>query len=169
MKCENCGKNEVTFVYQSNINGQVTEKHLCSECAEKLGYTQKVASHSQRMMQNFFGNSFFGDSFFDDFFSPMPSLFGRMNRLLENPFDDFFADMPALNPAVSNEEAAKEEKKDDLVGKEELGCLAYMRQMNALKLEMKKSVHQEDFEKAAELRDKIRALEAEHKEKKESK
>ena len=25
MKCENCGKNEVTFVYQSNINGQVEE------------------------------------------------------------------------------------------------------------------------------------------------
>ncbi len=169
MKCENCGKNEVTFVYQSNINGQVTEKHLCSECAEKLGYTQKVASHSQRMMQNFFGNSFFGDSFFDDFFSPMPSLFGRMNRLLENPFDDFFDAMPALSPAVSNQETAQEEKKDDLVGKEEQGRFAYMRQMNALKLEMKKAVHQENFEKAAELRDKIRALEAEHKEQKESK
>ena len=28
MKCENCGKNEVTFVYQSNVNGQVEEKHL---------------------------------------------------------------------------------------------------------------------------------------------
>lgn len=36
MKCEHCGKNEVTFVYQSNVNGQVTEKHLCGECAEKL-------------------------------------------------------------------------------------------------------------------------------------
>ena len=46
MKCENCGKNEVTFVYQSNINGKITEKHLCSECAEKLGYSQKIASHS---------------------------------------------------------------------------------------------------------------------------
>ena len=55
------------------------------------------------------------------------------------------------------------------MGKEEQGRFAYMRQMNALKLEMKKAVHQEDFEKAAELRDKIRALEAEHKEKKESK
>ena len=169
MKCENCGKNEVTFVYQSNINGQVTEKHLCSECAEKLGYTQKVASHSQRMMQNFFGNSFFGDSFFDDFFSPMPSLFGRMNRLLENPFDDFFDAMPALSPAVSNQETAQEEKKDDLVGKEEQGRFAYMRQMNALKLGMKKAVHQENFERAAELRDQIRSLEAAHKEQKENK
>ena len=34
MKCEHCGKNEVTFVYRSNINGQVEEKHLCSDCAE---------------------------------------------------------------------------------------------------------------------------------------
>mgnify|MGYP000778584824 CR=1 FL=1 len=42
MKCENCGKNEVTFIYQSNINGQVTEKHLCSECAEKLGLTRQA-------------------------------------------------------------------------------------------------------------------------------
>ena len=25
MKCENCGKNEVTFVYRSNVNGHVEE------------------------------------------------------------------------------------------------------------------------------------------------
>ncbi len=162
MKCENCGKNEVTFVYQSNINGKVTEKHLCSECAEKLGYSQRVAAHSQRMMQSFFGNSFF-----DDFFSPMPSLMGRMTRMLEDPFDDFFADMPALGAAPAQQEDQSQQKQDDLVGKEEQGRFAYMRQMNALKMEMKKAVHQENFERAAELRDQIRALE--HKEQKESK
>ena len=161
MKCENCGKNEVTFVYQSNINGKVTEKHLCSECAEKLGYTQKIAAHSQRMMQNFFGNSIFGNSFFDDFFSPVPSLMGRM---LEDPFDDFFADMPALGAAPAKQEEQK--KEDDLVDREEQGRFAYLRQMNALKMEMKKAVHQENFERAAELRDEIRKLEAEHKESK---
>ena len=161
MKCENCGKNEVTFVYQSNINGKVTEKHLCSECAEKLGYTQKIAAHSQRMMQNFFGNSMFGGGFFDDFFSPMPSLMGRM---LEDPFDDFFADMPALGAAPAKQEEQK--KEDDLVDREEQGRFAYLRQMNALKMEMKKAVHQENFERAAELRDEIHKLESEHKEQK---
>ena len=161
MKCENCGKNEVTFVYQSNINGQITEKHLCSECAEKLGYTQKIAAHSQRMMQNFFGNSIFGNSFFDDFFSPVPSLMGRM---LEDPFDDFFADMPALGAAPAKQEEQK--KEDDLVDREEQGRFAYLRQMNALKMEMKKAVHQENFERAAELRDEIHKLESEHKEQK---
>lgn len=167
MKCENCGKNEVTFVYQSNINGKITEKHLCSECAEKLGYSQKIASHSQRMMQNFFGNSLFGDDgFLDDFFAPMPSLLGRMNRMLENPFDDFFSDMPALSAAPAQREEAKEEKKDDLVGREEQSRFAYMRQLNALKMEMKKAVHQENFERAAELRDQIHSLEESHKEEK---
>ena len=166
MKCENCGKNEVTFVYQSNINGKVTEKHLCSECAEKLGYTQQIAAHSRSMMQNFFGRSLLGNGFFDDFFSPMPSLMGRSGWMLEDPFDDFFADMPALGAAPVQQQEQANQKQDDLVGKEEQSRFAYMRQMNALKLEMKKAVHQENFERAAELRDQIRQLEAEHKESK---
>ena len=166
MKCENCGKNEVTFVYQSNINGQVTEKHLCSECAEKLGYTQKIAAHSQRMMQNFFGNSLFGNSFFDDFFSPVPTLMGRRNWMLEDPFDDFFSEMPALCASPVEQE---QQKADDLVNREEQSRFAYMRQMNALKMEMKKAVHQENFERAAELRDQIHQLEEQYKEQKDRK
>lgn len=163
MKCENCGKNEVTFVYQSNINGNVTEKHLCSECAEKLGYTRKLAAHSRSMMQ-----SFFGGGFLDDLFSPRPFLLDRMDRMLEDPFDDFFADMPALSAAPEKQEQSQQ-KQDDLVDREEQSRFAYMRQMNALRLEMKKAVHQENFERAAELRDQIRDLETRHKEQKESK
>ena len=160
MKCENCGKNEVTFIYQSNVNGHVEEKHLCSDCAEKLGYTQRINAHSQRMMQNFFGRgSLFGSSFFNDFFSP--SLMGRM---LEDPFDDFFADMPALSAAPARQQETK--KEEDLVEKEEQSRFSYLRQLNALKVEMKKAVHQENFERAAELRDQIHKLEADHKEQK---
>ena len=160
MKCENCGKNEVTFVYQSNINGHVEEKHLCSECAEKLGYTQRINAHSQRMMQNFFGRgSLFGSSFFNDFFSP-----SMMGRMLEDPFDDFFADMPALSAAPARQQETK--KEEDLVEKEEQSRFSYLRQLNALKVEMKKAVHQENFERAAELRDQIHKLEADHKEQK---
>ena len=159
MKCENCGKNEVTFVYRSNVNGHVEEKHLCSDCAEKLGYTQRINAGS-RMMQNFFGRgSLFGSSFFNDFFSP--SLMGRM---LEDPFDDFFADMPALSAAPARQQETK--KEEDLVEKEEQSRFSYLRQLNALKVEMKKAVHQENFERAAELRDQIHKLEADHKEQK---
>jgi len=150
MKCENCGKNEVTFVYQSNVNGHVTEKHLCADCAEKLGYTQKLAAHSQKMMQNFFGGGLF-----DDFFTPFPSLLGRMNRMLEDPFDDFFADMPALGAPA--EQAQKPQ--DTLLEKEEQDQISKTRQLNALRLEMQKAVSEENFERAAELRDQIHSLE----------
>ena len=166
MKCEKCGKNEVTFIYQSNINGKVTEKHLCSECAEKLGYTQKIAARNRSMMQSFFGGSLLGNGFFDDFFSPMPSLMGRSGWLLEDPFDDFFAEMPALSAAPVQQQEEQQKQQNDLVGKEEQSRFAYMRQVNALKLEMKKAVHQENFERAAQLRDQIHQLEAEHKESK---
>ena len=82
--------------------------------------------------------------------------------MLEDPFDDFFAEMPALSASPVQQQEAKQEKKDDLVGQEDQSRFAYLRQMNALKLEMKKAVHQENFERAAELRDQIRSLEAAH-------
>ena len=154
MKCENCGKNEVTFVYQSNVNGQVTEKHLCSECAEKLGYTQRLAAQSQRMMKGLFGGGLF-----EDFFTPYPSLLGRMSRMLEDPFDDFFAEMPALGaPAEAGQEPQKSQ--DTLLEQEEQTEISKTRQLNALRMEMQKAVAGENFERAAELRDQIRALEA---------
>ena len=103
-------------------------------------------------------DSFFGsDDFFGDFFSPMPSLLGRMNRMLESPFDDFFDTMPAIGAAP--ERAVKEEKKDDLMSHEEQGRFSYLRQLNALKLEQKKAIHEENFERAAEIRDELRAME----------
>ena len=164
MKCEHCGKNEVTFVYRSNINGTVEEHHLCSQCAEKLGYTQRIQASGRSLMQNFFGgNGLFGESWFGGSFAPMSNWMGRM---LEDPFDDFFAEMPALSasPARQVQETRQEQ---ELVGKEEQSRFSYLRQLNALKMEMRKAVHQENFERAAELRDQIRQLETDHKEQKE--
>ena len=34
MRCDRCGRNEATFYYKSNINGKVTQIHLCPQCAE---------------------------------------------------------------------------------------------------------------------------------------
>ena len=152
MKCENCGKNEVSFVYRSSINGRTEEHHLCQACAEKLGYTQKLFNRRPSMRDSFFGN----DDFFGDFFSPMPSLLGRMNRMLESPI------------GAAPVQEVKEEKKDDLMSHEEQSRFSYLRQLNALKLEQKKAIHEENFERAAQLRDEIHKLEEAHKEAKES-
>lgn len=39
--------------------------------------------------------------------------------MLEDPFDDFFAEMPALSASPVQQQEAKQEKKDDLVGQED--------------------------------------------------
>ena len=160
MKCENCGKNEVTFIYQSNINGKVRSKHLCSQCAEELGYAREITARS-RQFHDRLNQSFFGRSLLDDFFSPMPSLLGRMNRMLESPFDDFFADMPALNSKGETKTEQVPQKQEELVSQEERKNFSNERELNALRIEMKNAVSQENFERAAELRDRIRAMEAE--------
>ena len=168
MKCEHCGKNEVTFVYRSSINGNVTEKHLCGECAQQLGYAQKLTAHSQKMMRNFWSDDFFGRNLLDDFFSPMPGLMDRMSRMLESPFEDFFAEMPALGANPQQKEEQKQPEQAEPVEQEEQSRFAEIRKKNALRMELKKAVRQEEYERAAQLRDQIRALEAEQTERRES-
>ena len=154
MKCEHCGKNEVTFMYRSSVNGHVTEQHLCGECAEKLGYTRAMEARNRSMMQSFFGRN----SLFDDFFSP--GLPGRSRWLLEDPFDDFFSEMPALRSVVRQETEEPRKQQNELVDHEEQSRFSRVRRVNALRMEMKQAVGREDFERAAQLRDEIRALEA---------
>ena len=151
MKCENCGRNEANFVYRSNINGRTEEHHLCQDCAEKLGYTQRFFSQRPSMMERFGGDG--------SVFTSMPAMMGRM---LESPLDDFVDAMPAIGAASAQD--IQEEKKDDLLSREEQSRFSYLRQMNALRLAQEKSIREEDFERAAQLRDQIRQLEEMHKE-----
>ena len=150
MKCENCGRNEANFIYRSSINGRKEEHHLCQTCAEKLGYTQRFFSKRPSMLDSFFDN--------DAFFGSTPSLMGRM---LESPFDNFFDTMPAIGAAPVQE--VQEEKKDNLMSHEDQNHFSYLRQMNALKQAQEKTIAEEDFERAAELRDEIHKLEEAHK------
>ena len=150
MKCENCGRNEASFIYRSSINGRTEEHHLCQACAEKLGYTQRFFSKWPSVLDSFFGN--------DAFFGSTPSLMGRM---LESPFDDFFDTMPAIGAAPVQE--VQEEKKDNLMSHEDQSRFSYLRQMNALKQAQEKAIAEEKFERAAQLRDEIHKLEEAHK------
>ena len=110
------------------------------------------------MMQDFFKDSLFEHSLLDGFFTPAFSLSGH-SRMMENLFDDFFSDMPALSSGRSAQEEKPAQEK--LLDKEEQSRFSRMRQLNALRMEMKKAARQEDFERAAQLRDQIKALEAE--------
>lgn len=77
MKCDRCGKNDATFYYKSNINGRVTETHLCQDCARQMGYAEPMAS---RM------GGWFDDDWFSRPFSLFEPLFGGLGSRMLTEF-----------------------------------------------------------------------------------
>ena len=166
MMCENCGKNEATFYYKSNVNGQVSEQHLCSECAKKLGYTDSMS----RSFANFgaMNRSLFGG--FDDFFAPVPALAGNFFEPFENLFGEMDSMFPQLGSSAQTIEAAPQvgntcqteacsREGNDLVSDAEHQKFDKERRINALRCEMQQAIQTENFERAAVLRDQLHGLE----------
>ena len=143
MKCERCGQREATFYYQRNINGKVTQVHLCPECAAELGYT--------RGMSNSFRS--FRRSFFDPF--SLLEDFG----MLSNRMTEFPAPLEeAARAAAGIEDTA--DTPTGLVGRDEAVQLQKERERNALENQLKAAVDSENYEEAARLRDELKKLSA---------
>lgn len=164
MLCQNCGKHEATTHIKQVINGEYTQAHLCSSCAAKLGYGD-VFSNFGFDIGNFFG------SFFSQ---PTKMLSGAEAQRCPTcgmSFEEIaksgkigcadcyekFYDL--LLPSIQrihgktqhNGKIAKAKKKDEKLSKEEI--------LKQLKDEMAKAIEEQNFEHAAELRDKIKSVE----------
>lgn len=139
MKCEKCGK-EASFYYRSNINGKVTTMNLCSECADKSGI---------EMMDM---NSVF-DSMYNDMFNVFGSMFTPM---MMNPWRSPGMMRPRIHIMLepANDANKTETKSEQKIDPE----MSKRREINALREQMNAAVKNEEFEKAAELRDRIREL-----------
>ena len=165
MLCQNCGKYEATTHVKRIVNGESAEAHLCSDCAKALGYTDVFGG---------FGNTFSDllGSFFGE--SQVSALSSRALRCEKcgNTFNDIvnsgklgcadcyttFYDklLPSLqrihgktrhegkNPTIINTEAVESTENVDVTEK--------------LEKELKTAIEEQNFEKAAELRDKIKAM-----------
>lgn len=168
MLCERCHAHPATVHMVQVVNGHRKEEHLCSECAEKEHVFQKE--------QSFFGNGFF-DSPLDHFFGGL-----MLGHLLEDPFgtrtledqggqfievspeklpeneDGYSRFKESIRPSFQkgkSEIPVKEAK-----GEEKMDAPAESMELQALRKELKSCVDREDFERACEVRDKIKALES---------
>lgn len=57
MLCQNCGKKEATTHIKRIVNGEPTELHLCTACAEHLGYADVfsgIGFNLGSLLRNFF-------------------------------------------------------------------------------------------------------------------
>jgi len=159
MKCQKCGNNDVIFHHSSNVNGCVTETHLCSKCATESGYDieklfeigsifeKGVLVEQEQLADLVFPMRGIGG--FVPIAIPMiqankmmPFTMRSMNGMIEQgtPCDCGCGGVIKNEPKVEVDEEMK-----------------MRRELNA---QMQAAVVSEEFEKAAELRDKIRALEA---------
>ena len=150
MKCQKCGKNETNFHYSSNINGSVTEAHLCAQCAAEAGYDVESMFNTD----NFFRVSF--------------PLQGRQRGFLPLPifgFEPMFGYMQLPHMRLQSNECARENTCETPVQEDSSAQvdteMQKRREINVLREQMRFAADNDDFEKAALLRDQIRQMEAE--------
>ena len=146
MRCDRCGKNEATFYYKSNINGKVTQVHLCPQCAEELGYTDSFRSAGMT-------GGLFGDFFSRPFGMLEPFFSGLGSRMLT----EFPEPVDVLGQA--RESTPAQEDTGDLLPRDEQDALTRQRKRNALQTQLNLAVQEERFVESAKLRDELKALE----------
>lgn len=156
MKCQKC-ENEAVFHFQSNINGEKTAYHLCADCAQSEGFSEMLKFRPNSMFDNFFKEPFGAlmGSFFREPFGTLTD--GFLRRSLIAPT----ITMPEVNISVSESEKATESErfKTDNIPKDAGTEFRAKRELHVLKNQLCAAIQTEEFEKAAELRDKIRGLE----------
>lgn len=162
MICQYCGKNEATTHIKRIINGEATELHLCPDCASSLGYSSMFPGLGINLSGLFGG--FFGDM-------PVSRLSSKVIRCEKCgcSFDDIaksgmvgcadcyktFYDklLPSIQRIHGNtvhqgkfpKSASDEDKK--------------AHKLNELKDELNRAIDEQNFERAAQLRDEIKGLE----------
>jgi len=148
-----CGRNEVNFQYTSNVNGCVTETSLCAHCAAKSGY-------DLGQMFNF-GNTLFGGSqpAMNGWNSQMPTMmsvmgFGMPYQITAKPSLSAQTDSQSCGCSCGGADCAPDTNHSEV---DEL-----MRKRRELYVQMHEAAEREEFERAAQLRDEIKALESEN-------
>lgn len=152
MKCEKCREKEAEVFCTITVNGQTARRRLCAGCADEEGFGEYFNRVRERVSESFFGIS---DSFFGDFFEPA----GFLGSLRHLPFS-------ALIPqAVETCERRPDALTKTVGADSDTGipddageAIRKRREISALRHRMKSAVREENFEKAAEIRDRIKEI-----------
>ncbi len=164
MLCEKCQKNQATVIIkQASVNGESVIKHLCPECAFNIEIPisfedlfQGFLDTIQSMAKNEAGRVEKKKTV------PCPSCgttfeqFKKTGRLgCAECYNTFSGEMETLlkNVQISTRHEGKFPRRSGV-------ALRQKREADKLRGRLKKAVDSENFEEAANLRDRIRALES---------
>ena len=148
MKCQNCGKSGVSFHFRSNINGCVSETHLCSECAAMEGYSVGLFDYG-RVFDGLLPIVGGMDRFFPAAMAPVGAP--TQLRLMAQP--RLVGQVCTETGGCScNKQGGGE--RDHLVDDD-------MKKRRELYMQMRAAADSEDFVEAARLRDELKEMENE--------
>jgi len=166
MLCQRCGEREASVHFTKIINGEKNELYLCEKCAEELGHISLQGS-----------DPFSFPSLLAGILSPgLESSLKKTDNHIKcdecgMTYEDFSQrGLLGCSDCYKNLEDRLEPLIKRIHGnnnhigkvpKRKGGNLRLKREIRQLKEEMDKAVEKEDFEKAAEIRDKIHELENE--------
>lgn len=166
MKCDQCKKKEATFFYEESINGQKRSLHLCADCAKELKKSGELSPTFEEaplfsypdLLGSLFGTAHTarnaetprcpccGATLRDLQKSgkvSCPSCYTAFAEALSPTIRSLHGNVTHVGRAPALRRAASEKRQ----------------QLSALKAELKAAIENEQYEKAAELRDRIRELE----------
>ena len=159
MLCQSCEKRQATTHIKTILNGELKEFRLCPECASKLGYG------------SFFGNFGFDmDKLFGSFMEGFGSEHGSKRcsfcgssfeeiaksgkigcaHCYEEFYEDLLPSIRRIHGRTSHTGKLARSAGNEVRIKNEI---------TKCRTELEKAIKEQEFEKAAELRDRIRELE----------
>lgn len=166
MKCQKCGSNNANTHIKTIVNGEFREYDLCSECAKQMGYTNvfgDIENEFSNFLGSFFGNvlpartqatrcEFCGSSYSDIAKSGHVGCANCYNIFGEQL-------LPSIrrihgNTAHCGKNSGNAGKQSNKVQEE-----TKEQKIEKLKSELDTAIKEQNFEYAAELRDKIREME----------
>lgn len=167
MKCEKCGLNDATTHLKQIVNGNMKELHLCEECAAELGYDSIFNINPFGMMGVNIG-SFLG-SLFSQSVPGLNEAAGKRCSFCGATFDEIAQSAKTgcancytefydeLFPSIQRIHGKTRHvgKIPGRAGEE----LQLRRELDTLKKQLNEAVEAQEYEKAAELRDKIKEME----------
>ena len=164
-KCDKCGAENANTHVKTIINGEFREYDLCSACAHKLGYSDPFAdmeSEFSHMLGSFFGNVLPArtQSTRCEFCGSTYAEIANTGQVGCAHCYELFADR--LNPSIvrihgnaahcgKHSKAAAQAREEHAETKEE--------KLRRLQSQLDEAIKQQEFERAAELRDEIKGME----------
>ncbi len=160
MLCQKCHKNPASVHIKNSINGEYSEISLCRECAESEKLNSFWSFPSDKLFSGFFSDSILGSDFLPK--QKICPLCGATRSDLASSgkpgcakcYEVFADELSGIIRGIHGNtlhSGSRPGKHMEQIEKN--------RELEELKKEMQSAVDEQDFEKAASLRDRIKEIE----------